>query len=84
MRPEELRSAIITSLRTRRQPRVRLDALWGTLIFLPPLAEQRRIVAHLEAVQERVRALKKAQDDTEDRLKELERPILDNAFRGEL
>lgn len=51
---------------------------------LPPLDEQRRIVAHLEAVQERVQALKKAQEETEAHLKELERSILDKAFQGEL
>ncbi|MBC7217451.1 MAG: restriction endonuclease subunit S [Candidatus Caldatribacterium sp.] len=67
-----------------RQPRVRLDALWNALIPLPPLPEQRRIVARLEAVRERIQTLKKAQDETETHLKELERSILDKAFRGEL
>jgi type I restriction enzyme S subunit len=67
-----------------RQPRVRLDALWGALIPLPPLAEQRRIVAHLEAVQERLKALKEAQAATEAELKRLEQAILEKAFRGEL
>jgi type I restriction enzyme S subunit len=67
-----------------RQPRVRLDALWGAPIPLPPLAEQRRIVAHLEAVQERLKALKEAQAATEAELKRLEQAILEKAFRGEL
>jgi type I restriction enzyme S subunit len=66
------------------QPRTRLDVLWNTPIPLPPLPEQRRIVAHLEAVQERVRALKEAQSATEAELKRLEQAILDRAFRGEL
>jgi len=35
-------------------------------------------------VRQRVQALKKAQEETETRLKELERSILDKAFRGEL
>jgi type I restriction enzyme S subunit len=51
---------------------------------LPPLAEQRRIVAHLEAVQERLKALKEAQTATEAELKRLEQAILEKAFRGEL
>jgi type I restriction enzyme S subunit len=51
---------------------------------LPPLAEQHRIVAHLEAVQERLKALKEAQAATEARLKRLEQAILEKAFRGEL
>ncbi len=67
-----------------RQPRVRLDALWDAPIPLPPLAEQRRIVAHLEAVQERLKALKEAQAATEAELKRLEQAILEKAFRGEL
>lgn len=67
-----------------RQPRVRLDALWNALIPLPPLPEQRRIVARLEAIRERIQALKAAQEETESRLRDLERAILDEAFRGEL
>jgi hypothetical protein len=50
----------------------------------PPLTEQRRIVAHLEAVQEKLRALQAAQAETEEQLKHLEQSILDKAFRGEL
>jgi len=55
-----------------------------TLVPLPPLAEQRRIVAHLEAVQEKIRALRVAQAQTDEELKRLEQTILDKAFRGEL
>jgi type I restriction enzyme S subunit len=51
---------------------------------LPPLAEQRRIVAHLEAVQERIKALKEAQFATDAELKRLEQAILEKAFRREL
>jgi type I restriction enzyme S subunit len=51
---------------------------------LPPLAEQRRIVAHLQAVQEKIKALKEAQAATEAELKRLEQAILEKAFRGEL
>ena len=53
-------------------------------IPLPPLDEQRRIVAHLEAVQAKVRALKEAQAATDAELQRLEQAILDKAFRGEL
>jgi len=51
---------------------------------LPPLPEQRRVVARLEAVQEKVHALKVAQEETEKRLKQLEQSILEKAFRGKL
>lgn len=60
------------------------DTLRETFIPIPPLEEQRRIVAHLEAVQEKIRALKAAQAETEEELKRLEQAILDKAFRGEL
>jgi len=51
---------------------------------LSPLEEQRQIVAHLEAVQEKVKALKEVQAATEAELQRLEQAILDRAFRGEL
>ena len=54
------------------------------LIPLPPLEEQRRIVAQLQEVQEKIKALKEAQAQTEAELKRLEQAILDKAFRGEL
>ena len=69
-----------TGSRQRLKPNVVLDAL----IPLPPLPEQRRIVAYLDQVQARVTALKKAQESTEAELHRLEQAILDRAFRGEL
>jgi len=67
-----------------RQPRIRMEALWNTLVPLPPLPEQRRIVAYLDQIQARVAALKKAQEATEAELHRLEQAILEKAFRGEL
>lgn len=58
--------------------------LLTALIPLPPLSEQRRIVAHLEAVQEKLKALKEAQAATDAELQRLEQAVLDKAFRGEL
>ncbi|MEW6771870.1 MAG: restriction endonuclease subunit S [Bacillota bacterium] len=51
---------------------------------LPPLEEQRRIVAYLDQIQQQVTALKHVQAGTEAELKRLEQAILDRAFRGEL
>jgi len=51
---------------------------------LPPLSEQRRIVAYLEAVQARIQVLKEEQAATQAELKRLEQAILEKAFRGEL
>ena len=53
-------------------------------IPLPPLSEQRRIVAYLEAVQARIQVLKEEQAATQAELKRLEQAILEKAFRGEL
>jgi len=65
-------------------PSLRLERIKEIPVPLPPLAEQRRIVAHLEGVQEKIRALKAAQAETDEALQRLERAILDKAFRGEL
>jgi type I restriction enzyme S subunit len=66
------------------QQRVPQEFLETYLLPIPPLSEQRCIVAHLEAVQEKVRALKAVQEETDEELKRLEQSILDKAFRGEL
>ncbi|MBM4301998.1 MAG: hypothetical protein FJ121_10840 [Deltaproteobacteria bacterium] len=51
---------------------------------LPPLDEQRRIVAYLDGLQARVDALKKLQAQTAAELDALLPAILDRAFKGEL
>ena len=65
-------------------PSLRLSKVREIPLPLPPLDEQRRIVAYLEAVQHKVKALKEAQAATDAELKSLEQAILDKAFRGEL
>ncbi|MBC7185949.1 MAG: restriction endonuclease subunit S [Calditrichaeota bacterium] len=72
------------NMRGASYPAVTDKDVYESLIPLPPLAEQRRLVAHLEAVQERIRALKEAQSATQAELQRLEQAILDKAFRGEL
>ncbi|MHA2616648.1 MAG: restriction endonuclease subunit S [bacterium JZ-2024 1] len=66
------------------QKNINAKAIQQILLPLPPLSEQRRIVAHLEAVQARIQALKEGQTVTEAELKRLEQAILEKAFRGEL
>jgi type I restriction enzyme S subunit len=58
--------------------------LLTALIPLPPLDEQRRIVAYLDQVQRQVTALKQTQAEAEAEFTRLEQAILDKAFRGEL
>jgi len=53
-------------------------------INLPPLAEQRRILAELDALQTEVDALKRLQAETAAEVDALLPAILDRAFKGEL
>ncbi|HRR25897.1 MAG TPA: restriction endonuclease subunit S [Acidobacteriota bacterium] len=66
------------------QPQITRTTLSPTLIPLPPLDEQRRIVAYLDAVQEKAKALQQAQAETDTELRRLEQSILAAAFRGKL
>lgn len=60
------------------------QALAATPVPLPPLADQRRIVRHIEALFERIREAKLAQQASAAGLDRLEQSVLDMAFRGEL
>ncbi len=51
---------------------------------VPPLAEQRRIVAYLDGLQARVDAVRQLQTVTAAGLESLLPSILDRAFKGEL
>jgi type I restriction enzyme, S subunit len=65
-------------------PRLRSELLKGIEIPVPPLPEQRRIVAELDALQSEVDALKRLQAETAAELDALLPSILDRAFKGEL
>jgi Malectin domain len=56
----------------------------STVIQVPPLSEQRRIVADLDDLQKQADALKALQAETSAELAALMPSILDKAFRGEL
>lgn len=66
------------------QPKLALHRIASTHIPLPPMAEQRRIVAYLDGLQAQVDALKKLQTQTAAELDALLPAILDRAFKGEL
>lgn len=51
---------------------------------MPPLEEQRRIVAYLDAVRAKADELRRLQDETQRELDALLPSVLDRAFRGEL
>jgi type I restriction enzyme S subunit len=60
------------------------EKLLGTNIVVPPLPEQRRIVAELDVMNAEVDALKRLQAETATELDALLPSILDRAFKGEL
>lgn len=67
-----------------RMPKLNRKQLFDFRLAYPPLAEQRRIVAELDALQAEVDALKRHQADTAAELDALLPAILDRAFKGEL
>jgi type I restriction enzyme S subunit len=54
------------------------------LVPVPPLSEQRRIVAYLDDLQAKVDSLKALQAQTAAELDALLPSVLDRAFKGEL
>lgn len=66
------------------QVNISQSILKATPVAYPPLAEQRRIVAELDALQAEVDALKRLQAETAAELDALLPSILDKAFKGEL
>lgn len=69
---------------TAGQQRVPASFLRAKKILVPPITEQYRIVAELDALQTEVDALKRHQCDTAAELDALLPALLDRAFRGEL
>ena len=65
-------------------PRLRSGLFGSILIPVPPLDEQRRIVAYLDSVQARLASLRELQSATGEELSALLPSVLDRAFKGEL
>ena len=65
-------------------PRLRTGLLESILIPVPPLDEQRRIVAYLDGLQAKINALRELQSQSQEELDALLPSVLDKAFRGEL
>jgi type I restriction enzyme S subunit len=70
--------------RGHSQGNLNLKLLRGVELPVPPLTEQRRIVAELDALQAEVDALKRLQAETAAELDALLPALLDRAFKGEL
>lgn len=65
-------------------PHLNIGALRRFNLILPPLPDQRRIVAELDALKTEVDTLKRLQVETATELDALLPAILDRAFKGEL
>ena len=63
---------------------IRLEYLRKIPVTLPPIVEQKKIVARLDLLSTEIRELQKLQSETEKDLKDLKQSILQKAFAGEL
>ncbi len=52
--------------------------------FITSLAEQKKIIAHLDSIYQKIKAVKELQEQTEKELSVLEKSILSKAFTSEL
>lgn len=66
------------------QARVPKEFVLNTELPLPPLAEQRRIVSKIEALQERSRRAREALSEVGQLLEQFRQSVLAAAFRGDL
>ena len=66
------------------QPKLALMRIETIKIPLPPLSEQKKIVAYLDGLREKVEKLKQLQQNQSEELTELKQSILDKAFKGKL
>lgn len=78
------RASLFSQVEGSAQPSLNAGKILATLFPLPPMSEQRRIVAELDALQAEVDALKRLQAETSAELDALLPAILDRAFKGEL
>jgi len=85
LRQESFRRAAAANMSgTAGQLRVPTDYIKSVELPLAPLAEQRRIVAKIEALFEQSRAARQALDRIPPLLKKFRQSILASAFRGDL
>jgi len=66
------------------KPGINRNKVYELKIPLPPLSEQKKIVAYLDGLREKVEKLKQLQQKQSEELIELKNSILDKAFKGEL
>lgn len=78
------RDSLFSQVEGSAQPSLNAGKILATRFPIPPLPEQRHIVAYLDDLQSKVDALKKLQVQTAAELDAFLPSILDKAFKGEL
>jgi len=81
---EHAKKAALAEATQTTQPNINLGNLERLQVRVPPLPEQRRIVAYLDDLQQKTDSLKAMQAETSAELDALMPSILDKAFRGGL
>jgi type I restriction enzyme, S subunit len=79
-----IKDLMISRSRGDMIPHIVLGQIKNFPVPLPPLSEQRSIVAHLDHLEAKVAALKKLQSQADAEIDALMPSILSKAFRGEL
>ncbi|HEC67205.1 MAG TPA: hypothetical protein ENI35_00045 [Candidatus Desulfofervidus auxilii] len=72
------------TLRIVAQPNINAKEYSNLQIPLPPLEEQKRIIAYLDQISEKQKTLLKIYADIDNQITELKQSILTKAFRGQL
>jgi len=80
----QIQDQIFGQIRGATRPGYNTTLLGTVELPVPPLPEQRRIVAELDGLQAEVDALKRLQAETAAELDALLPAILDHAFKGKL
>ncbi|HEX9503351.1 MAG TPA: restriction endonuclease subunit S [Patescibacteria group bacterium] len=81
---KHIRETIVANAWGGAQPNLSQTIIKRFEIPVPPLSEQKKIVARLDLLSAKIRELQKLQSETEKDLKDLKQAILQKAFAGEL
>ena len=84
LRTPKAQDQMIKKIKQVAQPGIYLKEVKSITISLPPLSEQKLIVAHLNTVSERVNKLKILHKEASERVERIKASVLFKAFRGDL